>query len=65
MDWTYFFIGVGFITVAYLIYRDVKGKKSYNEGNEPGTNISYFKGWSAVITLIIAGISLIILSFQS
>jgi hypothetical protein len=65
MDWKDFFIGVGLIAAAYLIYRDVKGKSLYPEGFKPDINTTYAKGWSAVIVFIIAGIYFIISSFQS
>jgi hypothetical protein len=69
MDWTDFFIGVGLITAAYLVYRDVKGKslfpKSKFPDKTPNVDTSYTRSWSAVIVFIVAGIYFIILSFNS
>jgi hypothetical protein len=65
MDWKNFFVGVGLIAAAYLIYRDVKGKHLFSEGIKPDIVTTYYKSWSAVIVFIVVGIYFIITSFQS
>lgn len=65
MDWKLFFIGVGFLTVAYLMYRGIKGEKPASEktnGKGPVITV-YIQYWGAIIMCAIGGIVFIIESF--
>jgi hypothetical protein len=64
MDWKLFFIGMGFLTVAYLMYKWIKGKRPISQTNFKGPVPSvYFQYWAAVIMCAIGGIIFIIEAF--
>jgi len=68
MDSKRFFDGVGFITVAYLLYRFIlKGKKpSSKETNHVGLTPSTYNGtWVLVIGLFILGVIAILISLPT
>jgi hypothetical protein len=65
MDWKLFFAGVGFLTAAYFIVRNLKREKPASEKTDwKGPVLSlYIQGWGAFILCIIVGIVFIIESF--
>ncbi len=61
MNWKDFIIGVGFLAVAYFIFRSLKGGPSSEKNNWVGpTGRTYVQGWSALIICVLIGIVLII-----
>lgn len=67
MDFKLFFIGVGFLVAAYLIYRNVKDEKpSSEQTNWEGPTLSTYIGlWSSVIMCTIVGIGFIFKSLPA
>lgn len=66
MNWKYFFIGVGFLLVAYLIYRGIKGGPASEHTNWNGPILPlYVHGWGTMIICIIIGIAFILKSLFS
>ena len=67
MDFELFFIGLGFLTAAYLLYLFVKNEKPSSEKtNWEGPKLSTYIGlWGSVIICTIVGIVFIFKSLPS
>ncbi|WP_231458732.1 hypothetical protein [Pedobacter sp. Leaf132] len=57
MDWNNFFIGIGFLVVAYLIFRGIKKGPSSEKNNWEGPTLSlYVQGRGTIIVCLLCGI---------
>ncbi|MDN3586496.1 DUF1206 domain-containing protein [Pedobacter aquatilis] len=63
MDWNYFFMGVVFLVVGYLIFRGIeKGPSSEKNNWEGPTQTLYVQGWGTIIVCLLCGIGFILKS---
>ena len=64
MNWKYFVVGIGFLIVAYLIYKQlIKRGPASEKNNWDGPILSqYIQGWGAFILCLMVGIALILKS---
>jgi len=67
MDFKHFFIGVGFLLAAYLIYRNVKNEKPSSEKtNWEGPTLSTYIGlWGSIIICTVVGVGFILKSLPA
>jgi hypothetical protein len=67
MDWKLFFIGICFLTVAFLIVRNLlREGPSSEKNNWEGPLLSrYIQGWFVFILCTVAGIVSIVKSFTN
>lgn len=67
MDLKIFFAGVGFLVLAYLIYRSVKNEKpSLEETNWNGPTLSTYIGlWASVVICSMVGTAFILQSLPA
>ncbi|MBD1366340.1 hypothetical protein IDJ77_21180 [Mucilaginibacter sp. ZT4R22] len=66
MDWQYFFLGVGFLVAAYLIYRMNKGGPSSEKNGWMGPALPlYVQGWGVIIMCVMVGIAFILKSLPA
>jgi len=73
MDLVKFSVGIVFLVLAYVFYREVRGKKPLRMGDnqffiEDVNRISssdYYRSWRLVISCLMAGVTFIIYSLES
>ncbi len=67
MNWKYLLLGIGFLLVAYVLYRGIKGERpSSEETNWKGpTGVVYVQYWGGIILCLIGGIVFILKSLPS
>jgi hypothetical protein len=66
MNWKYFFIGIGFLVTAYLIYQGIKKGPASEKTNGNGPILPlYIQGWGSIFVCAICGVTFIIKSLPS
>ena len=63
MDWKLLIAGIGFLTAAYLMYRWIRGERSFSETSTSLAPTVYIQCWFGIILGAIIGIVFIIESF--